>query len=82
MALERELEFFKKNKAEWLKYYKGQFAVVKNEQLLGTFTTFEEAFHAGVKALGNQPFLIRKIGEQEEIAQFPALEAGVLSADL
>jgi hypothetical protein len=79
MALERELEYYEEKKLEWLEHYKGQFAVVKGRELLATFSSFEEAFEAGVNAVGNHPFLVKQINEGEEIAQFPALMVGVLS---
>jgi len=80
MALERELEFYKRMKPEWLQHYKGQFVLVKDEQLLGTFTKFEEAFEAGIKRLGNEPFLIKQVTEEEEVIQFPALAVGMIHA--
>ena len=72
------MEFFASQKSEWLKYYKGQFALVKGRQLLGTYTTMEQAFAAGVRALGIQPFLIKQVTEKEEVLHIPALDAGVL----
>src|SRR5688572_22512953 len=59
MTLDTELRFFEANKEEWLRTYQGQFALVKGKDLLGTFTTMEEAFNEGIHKLGNQPFLIR-----------------------
>ncbi len=74
--LEEELEFFASQKSEWLKYYKGQYALVKGHQLLGTYTTMEQAFVAGVRALGNQPMLIKQVTEKEEIMYISALARG------
>ena len=79
VTLEKELSYFDEMKEEWLVHYRGQFAVVKDRSLLGTFTTFDEAFAAGVEAFGNTPFLIRQVKEGEDMAQFPALMVGVLS---
>lgn len=80
MALEKELEFFKSQKDELLRYYKGQFALIKDDKLLGTFTTLAEAFEAGVRSLGNQPFLIKQVMEGDEVIQYPALAVGMLYA--
>lgn len=80
MALERELEFFKRRRAEWLQHYKGQFALIKEERLIGTYTTFQEAFEAGVRELGNQAFLIKQVTEEEEVIQYPALTVGMIRA--
>ncbi len=80
MALEQELEFFYSHKQELLEHHKNQFALIKGNQLIGTFTTWEEAFDAGVKQLGNVPFLIKRVQEEEEVVQFPALVVGGISA--
>ena len=80
MALEEELKFYEGKKEELLQYYKGQFALIKGSELLGTFTTQHEAFQAGVKALGNQPFLIKEVKEIDDVLQYPALVVGMISA--
>jgi|GEM_PF-6713646 len=73
MALEQELEFYRSQRQVLLQTHKGQFAVIKGTKLLGTYATFEEAFNAGVAAVGTEPFLIQQILEQEEVMQNPAL---------
>ena len=80
MALEEELKRYESMKAELLQHHKGQFALIKGNELLGTFTTQQEAFQAGIKALGNQPFLIKEIKELEDTLQYPALVVGLISA--
>ena len=80
MALQTELAFYKDQKTELLKHHEGQFALIKDKKLIGTYTTWEEAFKDGVKRLGNVPFLIRLVQEKDEIVQFPALAVGVISA--
>lgn len=80
MALERELAAFEARKPELLRHHGGQFAVIHGDELLGTYTTFNEAFEAGVRAVGNRPFLVKEIVDQEAQAQFPALLAGMISA--
>jgi len=82
MALEQELQYFDAHKSELLEHYAGQFALIKGDSLLGTYTTLEEAFEAGVRALGNQPFLIKQVLETEEVIQYPALAVGMIHAGL
>jgi hypothetical protein len=79
-VLETELEFFRQHKDEWLRYYKGKVALVKDQVLVGTFTTEKEAFSAGVQQFGNVSFLVKAIVEKEELVQFPSLAVGVISA--
>jgi len=80
MALEQELEFYRSQRQVLLQTHKGQFAVIKGTKLLGTYATFEEAFNAGVAAVGTEPFLIQQILEQEEVMQNPALSVGMIYA--
>lgn len=79
VALEEELAFFERNKAEWLQHYRDKFALIKGQRLLGTFTTFQEAFEAGIRELGNQAFLIEKVTEQDEEVQLPVLTLGLIN---
>lgn len=80
MVLERELEFYRSQKQALLQTHKGQFALIKGEKLLGAYTTFEEAFNAGVAAVGTEPFLIKEVTEQDEIIQNPTLAIGMIYA--
>ncbi len=80
VLLERELRFFESKKRELLSLYQGQFAVIKGERLVGTYTTFQEAFEAGVKEFGTAPFLIRQVVEKEQVLQYPALSVGMIDA--
>ncbi len=80
MPLEVELNFFREHRSEWLEHYRGQYALVKDSELHGTFTTFREAFEAGVALLGNQAFLVTVVSEKDERAVIPALSVGVISA--
>lgn len=79
-VLEKELAYFEQRKADLLAHNRGQFAVIKDDQLLGTFTTFTEAFAAGVKAWGNMSFLVKEVAPETEPVQSPALSVGMLYA--
>jgi hypothetical protein len=80
MALEQEQAFFQQRKEDLLLHYAGQFALIKGETLAGTYTTFNEAFDAGVARFGNVPFLIKPVVRDEDEAQIPALFVGMVSA--
>ena len=76
-ALSAEIEFFESQKELLLKNHEGQFALVSGRKILGTFTTEEEAYQAGLDHVGNKPFLIRRILRQEPPLQAPVLFVGV-----
>lgn len=77
-VLIEELHFFEKNKEEYLKHYEGQFALIKGKKLIGSFTTEEEAYKAGVEQFGNTPFLIKQVVKKEPINAIPALMLGLV----
>ncbi len=78
--LDTELEFFNKNKDEYLKYYRDKYALIKGEELINTFTTEEEAYNEGIDRFGNVPFLIKQITDVEFVHMFPALTLGLIHA--
>jgi hypothetical protein len=81
VPLEMESKYYAEHKAELLASYEGQFVLVRGSELAGAFTTDREAYEAGLKRYGNEPFLIRRVQRQEdELAHYPALVLGVLYA--
>ena len=79
-TLENELAYFAENVQAWNQQYPGRFVVVKHRQLLGTFTTLEEALAAGAREYGLADFLVRQLGRTPETVSVPALSLGLLSA--
>lgn len=82
MELEEELAYFNAHREELVSHYEGQFALIKGDSHLGSFTTEAEAYEEGLKQLGNQPFLIKKITREEETDRAPALVLGLINARL
>lgn len=80
MALEQELAFFERHLSDWLPIYRGQFVVIKGDELLGSFTTLDEAFDAGVRKYGTESFLIREVAPSAPAVYNPALTVGALYA--
>lgn len=83
MELERELAYFESIKGDLLaKQHEGKFALIKEEQLFGTFSRSEDAYAEGVKRFGKTPFLIKQILRKEKTDHLPAVSLGVLNARL
>lgn len=78
--LKKELDFFIRKKNRFLELYPGQFVLIKRDKLIGTYTTEQEAFKAGVEKFGSQPFLIKQVIKQEPIATHPSLLVGLINA--
>jgi len=76
-VLQTELNYFNKQRQEWLNTYENQYALVKGEELIGTYTTEAEAYKAGLEKVGNQPFLIKQVVKEDKEISYPALSLGV-----
>ncbi len=78
-ALQTEYQYYLRIKADLLKQYKGKFALIKKQELVGTFDTDQDAYNAGLDKFGNVPILIIRIQETEESAWIPVLSMGLLN---
>lgn len=76
--LKKELKFFERNKSRLLKNYLGQFVLIKDNDLIGAYTTEEEAYKAGIEKFGNTPFLIKQVLKEEPTYAIPALNVGLV----
>lgn len=81
VALESERAWYEAHRSDLLQHHEGQYALIHEDRLLGTFSSLEEAFDAGVAALGTEPFLLQHVTREAEIVYFPALNAGMISAN-
>jgi hypothetical protein len=80
--LEQELEFFEKQKPELLKNHSGKFALIKDSEFLGAFDNPENAYQEGVRRFGRDPFLVKRISQEEEVYRNQALFCGLAHARL
>ncbi len=81
-VLTKELAFFNKNKAAYLKQYKDKYLLIKNEELIGSYDSDEQAYRVGIEKFGNQPFLIKQVLEQDPTLTVSALYVGLMNASL
>jgi len=82
VELEQELEFFESKRSEWVRNYEGKFVLIKEKELIDVFNAFDDAYKAGVRKFGNQPFLIKRVSKEEPVEKFPALTLGIIHANL
>jgi len=80
MPLEIELATFEKLKNELLKTHKDKFALIRGEEFIGAFDTPAAAYQDGVNRFGKEPFLVKRISENEEIYRNQALLLGLTNA--
>ena len=79
--LETERQYFERNREELLRKFPGKFVVIKDEQLLGSFDSIEDALAGGAREYGVTSFLVRRTDQVPEDAAIPALTLGLLRAD-
>jgi hypothetical protein len=71
--LKTEIETFAKSKNSLLAESKGKFVLIKGQNIVGTFVSYEDALSEGYKQFGNKPFLVKEINPVEEINYFTRL---------
>lgn len=79
--LEAELNFFQKHKTDWSTRFPGKFVLVKHEQLIGAFDTYEAALVEGARRFKLQSFLVRPVDQPDREVRIPALILGLLHAN-
>ena len=79
--LENELQYFEKNRKQWVSLYQGKFVLIKGEELLGIFDKPEAALAEGARRFGLASFLVLRVEETTEPIYIPALTLGILRAD-
>ena len=80
--LEQELKFYEEHRHELLAVNPGQFALIKGGELIGAFSTLQQAYNQGIERFGNIPILIRQILPADPAHKIPAFTQGVLRAHL
>lgn len=78
LALETEARRFEAVRAALVQTHEGQFVLIKGDTVDGVFTTFAEAFEAGVHRHGLSQFMVRQITPEDTPILLPALNAGLL----
>jgi hypothetical protein len=78
MALEKELETYKKHLAA-LKDKEGKFALIHGDDVVGTFSAYDDAVKEGYTKFGLESFLVKKINATEHV-QFISRFAAPCSA--
>lgn len=61
-ALKSELAAFEQMRSDLERDHVGEWVVIHEDKLIGTYETFDEAAGAAVKRFGRGPYLIRQVG--------------------
>jgi len=68
MALERELATYKEKLSELIaNNNEGKFALVRGDQVVDVFGTYEDAIKEGYAKFGLEPFLVKQVQTIEQV---------------
>jgi hypothetical protein len=70
MALEKELETFKKEFPRLLADHSGKFVLIKESVIGGVFDTYADAIKEGYEKFGLDGFLVKQINAIEQLQFF------------
>lgn len=59
--LQKEREFFDKHIAEWRSTHLGEFVLIKDEQVVGFYSSLTQACDEGIKRFGLKDFFVEQI---------------------
>ena len=62
-ALEKEIEFYERNRDELANKYPGRYLLIYGDDLIGDYATMGEATAEGSRRFGSTPTLVRLAGE-------------------
>jgi hypothetical protein len=77
-VLEKERKVYEKEKPELLKTHAGQYALIHDDDLIGTYSSFADAYDEGVRRFGLDSFFIQEIREDDPKSGSPALSVGAI----
>ena len=80
--IDQEVKYFNDHLNEWLPSNLGKIVVIKNQELVGFYNTFDEALSEAARRFGLDTYLIRQVIPNQEEIKIPALSFGVLNANL
>ena len=75
VALEQEYKFFISRLEEFSKAHLNEFVLIKGEQLIGFFGSYEKALREGLARFGTRtPFFIEEVKKEEAIHYFHGIK--------
>ncbi len=67
MALEKELETYKKKLPELKENNEGKFVLIHGDEIVDVFVSYEDAVKLGYEKFKLEPFLVKKIEAVEHV---------------
>ena len=70
VLLQREYKFYLDHLREFMPGHLNQFVLIKEDEPVDFFNSYEEALREGLRHFGNVPFFIKKVQKEEEVHFF------------
>lgn len=70
VVLSKELETYEAHKGQLVSDSVGKFVVIKGDDVIDTWDTFEDAIKAGYGRFGMEPFLVKHIQGDQQVQFF------------
>jgi|APCry1669189204_1035204.scaffolds.fasta_scaffold04741_4 hypothetical protein len=64
--LQKDKEWFERNREELLKHHKSRWIAIHDQESIGIFDSFKEAYNQGVEKAGSEDITVRQITEKDE----------------
>ena len=81
-VLAKEQTYYEAHRLEYLQRYAGKFLLIRGEEFHGAYDTFADALASSAEKFGDVPVFIKQVESDEKPLSFPALQLGILSADI
>lgn len=66
MPLEKELELFQQKLPEFTAEHTGEYVLIRGNEIIDFFTSYEDAIKVGYSKFGLEPFLVKQIQAVEQ----------------
>ena len=70
ILLQREYNFYLDRLKDFMSDHLNQFVLIKEDEVVDFFNSYEEALREGLRHFGNVPFFIKKVQKEEEVHFF------------
>jgi hypothetical protein len=78
-TLDREIAVYDRERERLEREHRGKFVLVRGDEIVGTFDTFQAAADEAVRRFGRGPYLIRHVSD-EKLGISPAVLYGLIHA--
>ena len=75
-TLDREIAVYERERERLEREHRGKFVLVRGDEIVGTFDTFQAAADEAVRRFGRGPYLIRRVFD-EKLGISPAVLYGL-----